>query len=502
MPKILVIDYGQDDLITISSSLKRLIPDSYVVRARSGAEGIDKAKSESPDVIILATEIGDTDGFKVCERLKSDEETKYIPVIMLTTGATDPEIRVRGLQCGASAFLTRSGDEAELVAQVNALLRTKEAEEEKRRKLETMLQEARRMEVLGVLAKGIAHEFNNSLTAIIGYAEISLSDVKKGTQMYDNLHEVLMAGNRARDLVKQLLVFSRENGHEKKPLQISLIVKEALKMLSALLPASIEIRQQIQADSGKALADPGQIHQMLIDICTNVTNAMSVQGGVLEVTLAEVDLDAHMTAQNPDLNPGPYLRLAVSSTGQGLSPRDGAGVGLTVVHGIVKDHGGGIIVSSEPERGTTLYIYLPRITGGVTPVKEVSTPFAEEKELILFVDDDQALAHLGKQMLERLGYEVISKTSSIEGLEAFSAQPDKFDLVITDFTMPNMTGLELAKKLLAIRPGTPIILCSGYSEKVTKENAMAAGIREFVTKPIVIREIGEVIRRVLGQKGQ
>jgi CheY-like chemotaxis protein len=500
MPKILVIDYEHDDLIEISSSLKRLIPDSYVASARSGAEGIEKAKSESPDVILLATEIGDTDGFKICERLKSDEETKYVPVIMLTTGVTDPEIRVRGLQSGASAFLTRSGDEAELVAQVSALLRIKKAEEEKR-ELETMLQEARRMEVLGTLARGIAHDFNNSLTAIIGYAEIALSDAEKGTQMYDNLHEVLMAGNRARDLVKQLLAFNLQTGHEKKPLQISVIVKEALKMLSALLPGTIEIRQQIQADAGKALADPGQIHQMLIDICTNATHAMGEEGGVLEVNLADVDLDAHMMAQNPDLNPGPYLRLAVSGTGQGISPRDGAGVGLAVVHGIVKDHGGGIIVSSKPGRGTTLDIYLPRITGGVTPEKEVLTRFAGGKELILFIDDDQALAHLGKQMLERLGYEVISKTSSIEGLEAFSAKPDKFDLVITDFTMPNMTGLELSKKLLAIRPSIPIILCSGYSERVTKENAVAAGIREFVTKPIVIREIGELIRRVLGKKG-
>ena len=501
MLKILVIDCGQDDFITVSSLLKRLIPDSHVASARSGKEGIEKAKSESPDVILLGTETGSTDGFRVCESLKTYEETKYIPVIMLTTKATDPEFRVRGLQYGASAFFTSSGDEAELVAQVNALVRNKNAEEE-RRKLESVPREARRMEVLGILAKGIAHEFNNSLTAIIGYAEIALSDVEKGTQMYNNLYEVLMAGNRARDQVRQLLVFSRQTGDEKRPLQVSLIVKEALKMLSAFLPASIEIRQKIKADSSKTLADPGQIYQILMDICTNATKDMGEeQGGVLEVDLAEVDLDANTTAQNPDLNPGPYLRLGVSSTAHSILHRDWLDVGLGVVHGIVKDHGGGIIVSGSKEGATTLYIYLPRITGGATPVKEVSSTFAEEKELILFIDDDQALAQLGKQMLERLGYEVISKTSGIEGLEAFIAQPDKFDLVITDFAMPNMTGLELAKKLLAIRPGIPIVLCSGYSDRVTREDTEAAGIREFVTKPIVIRQIGEVVRRVLGQKG-
>jgi len=515
MPKILVIYYEQDQLIAISASLRKLIPDSLVVTANSGTEGLKKAKIDFPDIILLPTEIGETSGFEVCETLKSGEATKYIPVIMLMKSTSGPESRVRALQCGASALLPMPIYEPELLAQFNAVLRIKKAEEENR-ELETMLQQARKMEAIGTLAGGIAHDFNNILTIIIGYTELALADASRETRAYDNFQEVLRAGHRGRDLVKQLLTFSRQREHERNPLQISIILKEVLKMFGASMPASIEMSKNIQTGSGKVLGDPSQIHQMLMDLFTNTAHALSDGGGGLEVSLSDVDIDAGVTAQNPDLKPGPHVRLRVSVSGRGISPSimgrifdpyittkgevDGTGMGPVVVRGTVKSHGGGIIVHSDPGNKATLDIFFPRIRSEVTSEKELATPLARGKERVLIIDDEQALASLGKQMLERLGYQVISETSSMEALEAFRAQPDGFDLVITDAIMPSMTGLELAEKLLTVRPDIPIILCSGGGETVTKEKARALGIRKFVMKPIVIAEIAEIIRKVLDEQ--
>jgi len=515
MPKILVIYYEQDQLIAISASLRKLIPDSLVVTANSGTEGLKKAKIDSPDIILLPTEIGETSGFEVCETLKSGEATKYIPVIMLMKSTSGPESRVRALQCGASALLPIPIYEPELLAQFNAVLRIKKAEEENR-ELEAMLQQARKMEAIGTLAGGIAHDFNNILTVIIGYTELALADASRGTRAYDNFQEVLRAGRRGRDLVKQLLTFSRQREHERNPLQISVILKEVLKMLGASMPASIEISKNIQTGSGKVLGDPSQIHQMLMNLFTNTAHALSEGGGGLEVSLSDVEIDADVTAQNPDLKPGPHVRLRVSVSGRGISPSimerifdpyittkgevDGTGMGPIVVRGTVKSHGGGIIVHSEPGNKVTLDIFFPRIRSEVTSKKELATSLPRGKERILLIDDEQALASLGKQMLERFGYQVISETSSMEALEAFRAQPNGFDLVITDVMMPSMTGLELAEKLLTVRPDIPIILCSGVGETVTKEKARALGIREFVMKPIVITEIAKIIRKVLDEQ--
>jgi signal transduction histidine kinase len=516
MTRILVIYYEQDQLIDISSSLRKLIPDSLVMTANSGTEGLKKAKIDFPDIILLPTEIGETSGFEVCETLRSGEATKYIPVIMLMKSTAGPESRVRALQCGASALLPMPIYKPELLAQFNAVLRIKKAEEENR-ELEAMLQQARRMEAIGTLAGGIAHDFNNILTIIIGYTELALADASRGTRAYDNFQEVIRAGRRGRDLVKQLLTFSRQREHERDPLQISVILKEVLKMLGASMPASIEISKNIQTDSGKVLGDPSQIHQMLMNLFTNTAHALSEGGGDLEVSLSDVDIDAGVTAQNPDLKPGPHVRLRVSVSGRGISPSiierifnpyittkgevDGTGMGPTiVVRGTVKSHGGGIIVHSKPGNKATLDIFFPRIRSEVTSKKELATSLPRGKERILLIDDEQALASLGKQMLERLGYQVISETSSMEALKGFRAQPHGFDLVITDVIMPSMTGLELAEKLLTVRPDIPIILCSGVGETVTKEKARALGIREFVMKPIVITEIAKIIRKVLDQE--
>ena len=386
-----------------------------------------------------------------------------------------------------------------------------------KKKLEAQLRQAQKMEAIGTLAGGIAHDFNNILSAIIGYTQIALDDVAKGTLLQSNLQEVLKAGRRASDVVKQILTFSRKAERERKPLQISLIVKEALKLLRASLPATIEIHQKIGPDPGTVLADPTQIHQVLMNLCTNAAQAMDENGGILEVNLTNVELDPYFASRHPDIKPGPYLRLTVSDTGHGMDPSTierifdpffttknhgkGTGMGLAVVHGIVKSHGGTITVYSTPGQGSTFNIYLPVIDREVEPETGIERPIPTGNEHILFIDDEQAIAGMNKQILERLGYEVVARTSSLEALELFKAQPDNFDLVITDMTMPNMTGEELARELMSIRPDIPIILCSGYSEKITEAKAKVTGVRAFVGKPILKREIAETIRRVLDQEG-
>jgi CheY-like chemotaxis protein/two-component sensor histidine kinase len=308
--------------------------------------------------------------------------------------------------------------------------------------------------------------------------------------------------------------------------QIDLIVKEALKLLRSSLPTTIEIRRDI-ATANMVLGDATQIHQVLMNLCANASHAMNDKGGVLEVRLRNAECgvrsaelredDIHSAIRIPqseiEVGPGSYVELSVSDTGCGIAPENldkifdpyfttretgrGTGLGLAVVHGIVRKHGGTITVESEAGKGTTVHVYLPAIKGPVAKETKEIEPLPTGNERILFIDDELVLANMGKQMLERLGYEVASRTSSIEALELFRAQPDRFDLVITDMTMPNMTGDKLAKEMIRIRPDIPIILCTGYSERITEDKAIAMGIREFAMKPLVMLDLAKIIRKVL-----
>ena len=388
----------------------------------------------------------------------------------------------------------------------------KRAEEEKS-KLEAKLQQVHKMEALGTLAGGIAHEFNNILWIIIGNTELALYEIPKKHTSRQTLEEILKACLHAEAVVKQILTFSRQAEVEKRPLQIGQVVEEGLDLLRASLPTTIEISRKIECPSGTIIADSTQIHQVLINLCTNAAHAMREKGGVLEVGVVALELDADTVAQYPDLTPGSYLTLSVSDMGKGMDNKiidrifepyfttkgsaEVTGMGLAVVHGIVKSHGGVIGVQSEQGEGTTFYVFFPRVESEVTPKTKASEPFPRGKERILFVDDEKALADMGKKTLERLGYEVIATTSSTDALDTFRANHDKLDLVITDQTMPNMTGDMLAKELMGIRSDIPIILCTGYSELITKEGAEAMGIRAFVMKPLVTRDLATTIRKVL-----
>jgi len=388
-----------------------------------------------------------------------------------------------------------------------------QAEEDKKR-LEAQLKQAQKMEAVGTLAGGIAHDFNNILSAVIGYAEIALEDVTEDTLLKKNLKEVLKAGERARELVNQILAFSRHSEETLQPLKVKIILKEALKLLRASLPSTIEIVQNIESD-GCVLASPTQIHQILMNLCTNAGHAMQARGGRLNVSLTDVELDSRFTSQNPGASPGPYLKLTVSDTGHGIPQEvldrifdpffttkgigEGTGMGLAVVHGIITNYGGIIQIESKADKGTTFDIFIPIIEKetDIQAAEQSSVPHGSER--ILFVDDEEIMVDVGRQMLERLGYRVTVKSSSVEALSLFKARRDAFDLVITDMTMPILTGDRLAVKLMAIRPDIPVILCTGYSAQVSEEKAKSLGIKAFVMKPLVRISLAKTIRSVLDE---
>jgi len=371
------------------------------------------------------------------------------------------------------------------------------------------------MEAIGTLAGGIAHDFNNILFSIIGYSELSFDELEENSPVRKNLHEILEASKRATDLVRQILTFSRQTEHELSPVQIDLIVKETLTLLRASLPTTIEIRKKIETDA-MALSDPTQIHQILMNLCVNASHAMREKGGVLAIDLESVEIDTDSSGKYPDLKAGPYINMSVCDTGHGIAPEVlnhifdpffttktreyGTGLGLSVIHGIVKNFGGVIYAFSEPGKGSIFKVFIPAIERRISPEQRTNTPIPKGTEHILFVDDEPALAKMGKQLLESLGYQVEMITKSSDALELFRKKPDRFDLVITDMTMPNITGEKLAMELMNIRPDIPVILSSGFNYNIDEKKAMALGIRAFISKPVLKQEIAETIRNVLNGK--
>ncbi|HIJ56162.1 MAG TPA: response regulator [Deltaproteobacteria bacterium] len=387
--------------------------------------------------------------------------------------------------------------------------------EEEREKLEAQLRQAHKMESVGTLAGGIAHDFNNILGIILGNSELAMDDVPEWNPARQNLREIRTACLRAKELTKQILAFSRKSGEELKPVKIGTIAKEALALLRSSIPTTIAIHQDISSESDIVRADPTQINQVLINLCTNAAHAMREKGGVFEVTLENINITKNTAVNYHNLTAGEYVQLTVTDTGHGIDPDvlerifdpyfttknvgDGSGMGLAVVHGIVKSHGGDILVRSKPGKGTTFHVLFPCIREAPEPKIEVAAEIPRGSENILIVDDEKAVADVTRSMIERLGYQVAARTSSIEALEAFRSNPDRYDLVITDYTMPNMTGVELAEKLLALRTDIPIVLCTGYSEQINETKAKSKGIRAFIMKPIALSELAKTIRNTLDQ---
>lgn len=377
--------------------------------------------------------------------------------------------------------------------------------------MENRIVQSQKMEAMGTLAGGIAHDFNNILSAVDGYTELALLKCTDA-DLRDNLEQVHAASKRAAELVKQILTFSRMSKEEAQPLQLKPLVKEALKLLRASIPSSIEIRQNLGSDS-TALIDPSEIHRIMMNLCTNAALAMEEQNGLLEVTLDNVEMSAVDLTGFPEAKPGGYVRLRVKDTGSGMPEETrnrifdpffttrcagkGTGMGLSVVMGIVKRRNGTITVESEPGKGSLFTICFPAIEGYVAKKGVILDVPATGTERILFVDDEATVAKLAQRSLSRLGYTVTIFTDSVEALDSFRSAPGDFDVIVTDLTMPRLTGEKLAREAKGIRPDIPVVLCTGFSEKITKENAAEYGIDEFAMKPVAATALSWIIRRAV-----
>lgn len=385
----------------------------------------------------------------------------------------------------------------------------------KEQKIDAQLVQSQKMETIGILASGIAHDFKNILTIIIGFTELALEDHTNILKVKRHMEEVLEASYRAKDLAQQILSFSKSGEKEKRIVNVNSVVKDVLNMIRVSFPSTIEIRQDISDSEYNICADPTQLYQVLMNLCTNANHAMQ-KSGVLEVTLTDLNRDlASISEENPA--PSPYLRLTVSDSGHGMTPKvmkrifepffttkkesEGTGLGLSIVQSIVRSLDGEITVESKPGKGSSFHVFLP-ILNNSTAIKEkplptITTTLVQGKEHILLVDDEAALVNMSRKMLEKLGYVVTPCTAGLEALHLFGENPAAFDLVITDLTLPDMNGKQLIREFSRKKPGIPIILCTGYTQDICREDFEDLDIDAFILKPYKREEIVSVIRKVL-----
>lgn len=385
----------------------------------------------------------------------------------------------------------------------------------RQKQLEAQLRNAQKMEAIATMVGGIAHDFNNILSAIIGYTDLAALILPEENPARSSLNEVMNAAQRAKELVYRLLTFSRTNEQEQKPVRMDLIIQEALKLLRPSLPTTIEIEQHID-NQNTILADPTQMHQVVVNLCTNAYHAMQEEGGLLMVSLNEINIGPDNMDDHFELDPGVYLKLTIADTGHGMTEQTlqrifdpyfttkeegkGTGLGLAVVYGIVSAHKGSIQVSSSPGKGTTFELFFPSVQ-----YQKMHEPIFHEQparghESILFVDDEDSLVRLATQLLEKSGYRVVGYSNPLEALEQFKTDPNQFDLVITDMTMPHMTGQQLVRAIKVIQPEIPIIMCTGYSEKISSEKAKMLGIRAFLRKPLSYNDLTNNVRKAIDHK--
>jgi len=405
-------------------------------------------------------------------------------------------------------------DGAPYVLSIARDISDRKREEAEKNMLESQLRQVQKMESIGTLAGGIAHDFNNALTPIMVQTDLAKLTIPADNPVQENFDEIMKAGHRAKDLVRQILAFSRQSAQQRISMDLAPMIKESLKLLRSSIPTTIEIRREIEAGSCPVWADPTQMQQIIMNLCTNASHAMQETGGILEVDLKTVELDGEAAKAYPNIGPGRYVMLTVSDTGVGIEPElmekifdpffttkpvnEGTGMGLSVVHGIVRSHEGDITVRSEPGNGAGFSVLLPRLAREAKVELEASdrsVPTGSER--VLLVDDEEAMVKAAEQMLNKLGYHVESTTRAVDALAAFREQPDTYDLVITDMTMPNMTGENLAEALMRVRPDIPVILCTGFSHQMDEEKALDMGIRAFVMKPFDFKDVAQTIRRVL-----
>jgi len=382
----------------------------------------------------------------------------------------------------------------------------------RRKRLETDLQQTYKMETIGKLASGIAHDFNNILGAMVGYTDLALSQLKGQKEVAKCLHEIQKAGLRASELIKQILTFSRQKGQALQAVQPKMVLTEALRLLRATIPATIRMETEILSEAF-VLAEPTQLHQIIINLCANAHFAMREQGGVLTVRLVDIELSPSEAGRYPGMPPGPYMHLSVSDTGRGIPAEiqakifdpffttkekgEGTGMGLTMVQSIVRSYHGMISFESEMGKGTTFNILLPVVEAGEDDPAVSQPILAKGSERILVVDDERVLAEMTRSMLVSLGYQVTALSSSQKALELFESDPQAFDLVFADVSMPEISGDDLARRMLRLRPDLPIILMTGFSNRLNHENTRQMGVRRLLYKPLTLQKISRNVREVL-----
>ena len=553
MARILVVDDIEQNLYML-----RVLLEAHgcsVEDARHGGEALEKARRSAPDLIISDLLMPVMDGYTLLGHWKADEQLKRIPFVVYTATYTDPQDEKHALELGADAFIIKpmapvlfmarirevlasrgtaphapAGEEKERLRDYSEVLirmlekkmrqleqtnRALEAHIAERQQLEEQLRQSQKMEAIGQLAGGIAHDFNNILAAISGNTELALEDTASDHPAREFLEEIRNSSARAKRLVQQILAFSRRQPLDRRVISLEPIIEESTDLLRASLPASVGLDMEVDAGVPPVLADATQMHQVLVNLCTNAWHALEGQSGRIVVRLKSVALTADSVKPLVGLRPGNFVYLSVSDTGIGMDaatrarifepffttkePGKGTGLGLSVVHGIVQGHDGAIVVRSQPGEGTVFEIYFPAATAIEETAAAPAPALRGQGQHILFLDDEAPLVTLAQRLLERRGYRFSGFTRASEALRAFAEKPDEFQLVITDLSMPGASGLHFASDILKLRPDVPVVLCSGHVTEELREHARRAGIREVLYKPNTVDEFGETIHRLASE---
>ncbi len=553
MARILVVDDIEQNLYML-----RVLLEAHgcsVEDARHGGEALEKARRSAPDLIISDLLMPVMDGYTLLGHWKADEQLKRIPFVVYTATYTDPQDEKHALELGADAFIikpmglvlfmarirevlasrgtaphTPAGEEKERFREYSEVLirmlekkmrqleqtnRALEAHIAERQQLEEQLRQSQKMEAIGQLAGGIAHDFNNILAAISGNTELALEDTASDHPAREFLEEIRNSSARAKRLVQQILAFSRRQPLDRRVISLEPIIEESTDLLRASLPASVGLDMEVDAGVPPVLADATQMHQVLVNLCTNAWHALEGQSGRIVVRLKSVALTADSVKPLVGLRPGNFVYLSVSDTGIGMDaatrarifepffttkePGKGTGLGLSVVHGIVQGHDGAIVVRSQPGEGTVFEIYFPAATAIEETAAAPAPALRGQGQHILFLDDEAPLVTLAQRLLERRGYRFSGFTRASEALRAFAEKPEEFQLVITDLSMPGASGLHFASDILKLRPDVPVVLCSGHVTEELREHARRAGIREVLYKPNTVDEFGETIHRLASE---
>ncbi len=561
--KILSVDDKAENLYMLEALLRG--HGHEVESASNGVTALQLAERCIHDLIISDILMPRMDGFQFCRELKKDERLRNIPFIFYTATYTDPRDAAFALSLGADRFLVKPLEPEAFMKAVDEVMAQKKetstapppqefpedesiylkeyntrliaklekkmldleaanralvediAERERsaieRANLEEKLRQAQKMEAIGTLAGGIAHDFNNILAGILGFAELGVEEA--ADPRFSELHfkEILKAVQRARDLVRQILAFSRHREQDRKAIHLDETVQEALRLLRATIPATIEIVTDLKPGTPSVLADSSQVHQIVTNLVTNGWHAIGDNtAGKITVELTEFQVDEDFSLTHPDLRPARYLRLSISDTGHGIpsetlarifepffttkAPGSGTGLGLSVVHGLMKSFDGAITVYSEPGRGTTFHLYFPALEFGATDAQpEERTEPRGRGERILFVDDEPVLAMLGERFLTRLGYTPVVQTDPRAALAHFNDYP--CDIVVTDLTMPHLSGIEFARGIWEMNPNARVVLTTGYSATLDPQRAQQLGFRELLLKPYTVHGLGEAVQRAL-----